>query len=317
MSDKQVNQRVWLKAFWGFNPEEAGYLGFTKEGNRDNFIDKAKPDDLVLIYGVDSPYTNNQDVQRLLGFMKVELKPIMDKERLSNKAYKNKVDMGWEHKWNYSVPVVQAWNIERSHYDVRHFALETYNKNNGRILASRGMLLQPSEVTKVLQLPVVETNVFGQPEIIPEYASSYPIEDILKPSRGINPTFGRRSSVYEDGDNFLYVLKAKGPAAAVLGLNRSELGNKSLIKVGYSNNPERRCNEHNKTLPQNSVFRWEVFKISRPFIDGEKAKNAEDILKERFAQQFKSLGGEFYLCETDLIEKEFYLIPGAANYLKI
>jgi hypothetical protein len=27
-------RRVWLRAFWGFGPEDGGYLGFTLEGKR-------------------------------------------------------------------------------------------------------------------------------------------------------------------------------------------------------------------------------------------------------------------------------------------
>jgi hypothetical protein len=33
---------------------------------------------------------------------------------------------------------------------------------------------------------------------------------------------------------------------------------------------------------------------SRPFADGQAAKDAEDGMKEQFARQFESLGGEFF-----------------------
>src|SRR5579872_3719339 len=46
--------RVWLKAFWGFDPASDGYLGFTRPADRDRFITLWQPGDLVLIYGADN-----------------------------------------------------------------------------------------------------------------------------------------------------------------------------------------------------------------------------------------------------------------------
>ena len=43
--------RVWLKAFWGFDPKGEGYLRFTRPGDRGHFLAEARPGDLVLIYG--------------------------------------------------------------------------------------------------------------------------------------------------------------------------------------------------------------------------------------------------------------------------
>ena len=60
---------MWLKAFWGFDPANDGYLGFTRPGDRDRFLEAALPGDLVLIYGADSPETDSQDRRQALGFL--------------------------------------------------------------------------------------------------------------------------------------------------------------------------------------------------------------------------------------------------------
>jgi hypothetical protein len=44
-----TKRRVWLRAFWGFSPEDEGYLGFTHEGNRARFLREYQDGDLVLI----------------------------------------------------------------------------------------------------------------------------------------------------------------------------------------------------------------------------------------------------------------------------
>ncbi len=50
-SDGRPFQRVWIKAFWGFDPENEGFLGFTREGDRTRLFAQHRAGDLVLIYG--------------------------------------------------------------------------------------------------------------------------------------------------------------------------------------------------------------------------------------------------------------------------
>jgi hypothetical protein len=61
----------------------------------------------------------------------------------------------------------------------------------------------------------------------------------------------------------------------------------------------------NSHLPPACAFRWTVALISRPFSGGEKAKRAEDILKQRFDERFESLGGEFFLGQESAVLAEF------------
>ncbi len=53
--DEFKDRQIWLRAFYGFGPEEEGYYGFTHEPNRTTMLGKMRDGDLVLIYGaVDS-----------------------------------------------------------------------------------------------------------------------------------------------------------------------------------------------------------------------------------------------------------------------
>jgi hypothetical protein len=92
---EQVTPRVWLKAFWGFDPENEGYLGFTREGDRDTFLEQVLPGDLVLIYGADAPETEAEDRRQALGFLEIEPLPIPDQQRMSAEALRRKVESGW------------------------------------------------------------------------------------------------------------------------------------------------------------------------------------------------------------------------------
>src|SRR5690348_12871848 len=76
-------RRVWLRAFWGFSPEDEGYLGFTHEGNRTRFLNEYQKGDLVLIYGADHKHTRLDQRRQVLGFLEIEPTPITDVERSS------------------------------------------------------------------------------------------------------------------------------------------------------------------------------------------------------------------------------------------
>ena len=78
--------RVWLKAFWGFDPASEGYLGFTRAGDRVRFLEQARPTDLVLIYGADTKETTIAQRKQALGFLQVALDEISDVDKISPEA---------------------------------------------------------------------------------------------------------------------------------------------------------------------------------------------------------------------------------------
>ena len=136
--------RVWLKAFWGFDPGNEGYLGFTRPGDRERFIEQAQPGDLVLIYGADAAETAAGDRRQALGFLEITPLPITDRERLSLEGLNRKLSNGWEERWTYAVPVKRAWRVTRR-IEVKHLAPNTYTHERARVIASRGELLTAEE----------------------------------------------------------------------------------------------------------------------------------------------------------------------------
>jgi hypothetical protein len=84
-----------------------------------------------------------------------------------------------------------------------------------------------------------------------------------------------------------------------------EVGRQVIVKVGYSNNPVRRCEDHNEAFPPASQLRWKLIYHSRAFKSGTDAKAAEDLLKATMAQRSESLGGEFFLCTEEQLSIAF------------
>lgn len=125
------------------------------------------------------------------------------------------------------------------------------------------------------------------------------------PSNGINPRFGQQIVNRNDGEHFLYALRLDADAAHLLKRQRFEVRDRVIVKVGYSNDPERRCSEHNATLPPAMQMSWRKEFVSRSFPSGQAAKDAEDSLKSHLARIGESLGGEFFLCSRENLQTAF------------
>lgn len=302
--------RVWLKAFWGFAPWHDGYLGFTRPGDRERFIRLCSPGDLVLIYGADNKLTTKVDRRQALGFLEVDAtERISDLARASPEGRQRKIQMNVTDRWTHALPVRRAWKVNRR-VEIGHLATETYTHEYARVIASQGMLVNPAEAVRVLALPVVPVNVYGEQEVT---AGAEAAMSTYVPSRGIMPSFGPRTSEYVDGDAYLYMLQFEGDGAALLGFDRYALGRQVVVKVGYSSEPARRCSTHNAHLPPAAKAKWRLSLQSRAYPTGGEAKTAEDALKETFAAKFKSLGNEFFLGDPDELAAAFgFASAGAA-----
>jgi hypothetical protein len=285
--------RIWLKAFWGFDPSSEGYLGFTRPGDMERFVGEARSGDLVLIYGADAPETDAIDRRQALGFLEIDPLPIRDRERISAEGLRRKIANGWQERWTYAVPVRRAWQVTRR-IEVKHLAPNTYTHARARVIASRGELMTQEETENSLRLPVRAVNVYGETSIS-EAGVEFPLQTIFRPSGGMTPVFGTRTSEYEDGEHFLYMLQMEGDVSNLLGRPASLLMGQVMVKVGFSRDPVRRRDEHNSALPPAGRLRWALKLRSRAFVDGQTAKHAEDAMKEQFAGRFESLGGEFFL----------------------
>ena len=296
------DRQVWVRAFYGFNPEEAGYIGFTHKAQREEMLGKMKEGDLVLIYGAVDSLTDTDLQRQALGFMEVELEPCRDLDRQSEDSRRWKLEHGFQDRWSYGLKVVRAWRItNRVH--IKTIAPKAYDSKKRFERTTKAVLLEPDEKLRALSHHVRQVSVFGEPPIAAEELASGNMNDVLKPSKGIPPSFGDRTSKHEDGENHLYLMKLSANAELLLGKTGPHVG-QALVKIGRSNDPARRLKEVNGGFPERAVCRWELA-YSQPFENGETAHNHESELKERLAEEFTSQAGEFYTGEWNAVERAF------------
>ncbi|PHR22446.1 MAG: hypothetical protein COA37_12060 [Hoeflea sp.] len=298
------DRQIWVRAFYGFNPEEAGYIGFTHEAQREDMFRKMKDGDLVLIYGAVDSLTQVDLQRQILGFLEIKLERCLDVDRQNEASKQWKLDHSFEDRWTYGIKVVRAWRvINRVH--IKTIAPKSYDNKYRFERTTKAVLLEQDEKRRAFSHPVYQVNVFGEPPIGEDDLRKGTMEEVLKPSKGIPPSFGDRNSKHEDGENHLYLMKLSTNAEMLLGNSGPHVG-KALVKIGRSNDPLRRLKEVNGGFPERAVCRWALMH-HQPFEDGNTAHTYETELKARFAKEFTSQAGEFYTGEWGAIERAFQL----------
>lgn len=126
--------------------------------------------------------------------------------------------------------------------------------------------------------------------------------------------FGERSSLYEDGETYVYLTVYEGDGHALLGRKKSISDNSVALKIGVSNNPERRRDELNAGFPPATQGQWGPMRQSQSFPSKADAEKVETLFKNKAAQNLESLGGEFFWGRQDDAESLFWSLPGMSRF---
>ena len=227
---------------------------------------------------------------------------------MSEIGLQRKISNGWATRWTYAVPVSRAWRF-RQRVGVGDVFPDTYIARNSRVLGSLGLLVSDREAVNVLNWPVVQSNVFGTPQLdFPTQTTTF--EQAWRPTSGPIPSFGSRVSNYKDDGSILYLMLWEADPSLMLGGRTIDYVGKCLAKVGRTSDPKRRVDEINSGFPPAAVVKWKAVQVSKRFSDTSVAHEAEIDLKAEFASRFKSLGGEFFLCDRKTVEAAFSIISG-------
>lgn len=303
---------VWLTSYYGFAPEEWGFLGFTLERWRKRFLRESRPGALVVIYGAMGSKPEEQG--RVLGIQQQSHVIGAKWDFLSSaRIGEERDDPVRAEKWAYAVKVHRAWRIPaEAQPTVQALFPDTYTSGRAQVIGAQGMRVTPAEAKSLLKLPLIEVEVCHGPEI--EAFIPGPAAAVLAPTRA-GPVSQSPYVVREaEGPKHLYVLELTGNANHFLG---KAAGDKLIVKVGMSSSPSTRCDAHNKALPK-GAFRWEVrsstfkdgrgtYPSSRPALAGEKA------MKTFLHLEATSLDGEFFLADPETLARAWEIALSTAD----
>ncbi|MGE6742409.1 hypothetical protein ACQKGC_19235 [Allorhizobium pseudoryzae] len=314
MSDLPSKPRsIRLRSFYGFSPEEDGYLGWSEKASRDRMLGLVEDGDLFMIYGAASAETNKNERHRVLGFLQVEARPIRDVDKASPLGLKRKRDNGWAEKWSHALPVVRAWRVDEPML-LETIAPVTYRAEAGQAIAVWNPELTPSEIDLALRIKVTEVNVFGEPPVAETAVKKRPLAEVYQPSKAFPGSFGERTSTYEDGPTHLYLARFVGDGFGLMGLQKPQFDKSDLIKIGVSNDVNRREEELNCGFPPAAKGRWKIEMTSQLYDTKAAAEAAEQAFKDRGQKELTSLGGEFFRGDWMKALSTFASIPGASRF---
>lgn len=309
---------VWLTSFYGFKPEEWGFLGFYDESRRNHFLKNSRPGVLVVIYGATGASKN--EVGRVLGIQQCSHHIGSAQKFMPHSAWtskeRNPLSKG---QWDYAVKTTRAWRVrDDTPMYVGEFAPQTYDPDRGQAIGTWGMQLTFAESQNIFRLSLEEVDVFGEAEILSPLAGR--AREVLAPSKAGPVSQCPFVTTESEGPKHLYILKLIGDADAFLG---EPANGKIIVKAGFSGAPETRCNDHNRTLPKKCAFSWEVLfsgekSLWQPYPSSVYAKVGERAMHRALNQFPKgtSLGGEFFLADADLIETAWQTGNRAAKDFK-
>lgn len=287
-----LGQRVFVTGMWGFNPAREGYVGFTNEGTRDRLVQDHQPGDLMLVVGQRGEFSEERDVGRLLGIVDLAPEPILEPERMSPEAYQEKVARFGVDRWRYALPIKRAWVMGR---EVRANAILpiSYAHKYARSVGSSFRQLTPEETARVLSLPVRPVSVWGEPDWqVTDEDAGREATVTNAASRGPRPWFGKSQANRVDGETKLYLMALIGCVDALFPKHLPTLRQRTVIKVGRSNDPARRVIELNCGFPEEATARWELQRVQN-FPTADDAHDAEQKLLTDLEAKGLSLGGEF------------------------
>lgn len=266
-----------------------------------------------MIYGASAGETKKSLRSYVLGFLEVDARPIRDFEKASRDSLKRKRDKGWADKWTYGIPVRRAWRTKEKMI-ISRIATNSYRSEAGQALAVHGAELDSEEISQALKITVQEVNVYGEPPVTEAECPTTLFSEVFYPSRAVPGGFGERTSNYLDGQTFLYLARYDGDGHALVG-KKKPFGDKDVaLKIGISNDLDRRCDELNAGIPPAATGRWKLRVRSQPFPDRASAERAESQFKERSAGRLESLGREFFWGSLEEAESLCWSLPGMSRF---
>lgn len=130
-------KNMWIRSFYGFGPEEDGYVGWSQDVGRDHILKFIQDGDLIMIYGAGSAETEKSLRSYILGFVQVDAAAIRDADKASPEAMVAKAKRGWAEKWTYGIPVRRAWRATEKLL-IRQIATKTYRPEAGQAIGVWG-----------------------------------------------------------------------------------------------------------------------------------------------------------------------------------
>lgn len=138
-------------------------------------------------------------------------------------------------------------------------------------------------------------------QVIWEFLDTRPTSSGPQPQvrRGPPPLAGPRTAIRLDGETYVYLMSLEGPVSAAFPELHSE---QKVVKVGMSNDPDRRLEDLSCGFPPGCALGWKLV-ATRSFRSGSDAFTAEGELLDQLRLTKNWIGGEFAVVTQERFEE--------------
>lgn len=280
-------RQIFGTRFWGFNPEEEPFCGFVHRGTQSKLIANTKRGDLILVLGTKTKMTADSDKGRLLGLIEFERNAVNSEDFLTENSKNNEnfYDEKGQFKWPFALPALRAWRFAHK---------PKVNEVIGRQLSMAAItdvdVLSDKEIKLVLKEKVYEVKLPPTRTTLRRSKLANNSKLKLSGSDQIGPPPSSWSKT---------VSRQDGPTATYL----FQFGNTDVWKIGISQNPKRRCDNLNFSVPvEITKANWGI-KMTQMHSNGIEAYNMEQHLLRKLEKYSK--GHERVQCPRSTIEGEW------------
>ena len=146
---------MYAKWFYSFNPEEVPFITFSRKGDRNALLNKARAGDVIVFVATKKKPTSNEDQGRILGVAEigdeaVRTEEVVDVSNSPRENFKN-----GKFRWPEAVPMLKAWRISPA--PLANDILE--NKNLPLEARTRAVLLSEADQKAIEKLNWIEVDL--------------------------------------------------------------------------------------------------------------------------------------------------------------
>jgi len=215
--------KYFLKKVWGYDPQRWPVIGFGQEAGARKLEREYNTGDWLILAGTLNAPTPEDDRGRMLGMIQitntiVNVKDVLD--ALDTDLEEHEFDENGNFKWPFGFPYLKAFRFVNKPLLHDEFPGMFPDRTGAKYAAQFDQV----SVERILEYEIEED----------AFAIAPCLEEELRRStllgRGPAPGLGERNSLYEDGDNWVYIFK---------------IAETNFYKIGRSNNPQSRLKQFN------------------------------------------------------------------------
>lgn len=160
-------RNVFLTSMWEFDPESWGFIGWTREVDREYFLNNSQDGALVSIYITLTSKLCPGLRGQLVGFLEVSHTKGSSRDFMPRAEYDRKQKCSdMRDKWNFGLRVTRAWRIDAGKEPpLMSIFPKTAGPKTGKgckrqIIGNRGIRFDATEVNILKTLPVKSVFVY-------------------------------------------------------------------------------------------------------------------------------------------------------------